>query len=95
MILEREVESYLKTRVEKAKGKCIKIPATYEEGLPDRLVILPGNRIAFVELKRPRGGRLREMQKYQINKLKGLGCIVRVIKNYEEVNELIETLEGR
>ena len=90
--LEREVEAYLKTKVEGLGGKYIKIPATYEEGIPDRLVVMPGGKIAFVELKRPIGGRLAPMQKYQIAKLKKLGCLVRVVKNYVEADELIKEM---
>lgn len=90
IILERDVEAYLKKRVEGLGGKCYKIPATFEEGIPDRLVILPGNWIAFVELKRPKGGKLSEMQKYKHKQLRSLGCQVFVIKNYAEVDEMLK-----
>lgn len=90
LIVERDIETFLKKRVEHYGGRCLKLPAVFEEGIPDRLVILPQGRIVFVELKRPKGGRLSEMQKYQIGKLRDLGCRVYIIKNYEEVNQMIE-----
>ena len=92
LIVEKDIETFLKNRVEHLGGMCFKLPAVYEEGIPDRLVVLPQGRIAFVELKRPKGGRLSEMQKYQIKKLKDLGCKVYVVKNYEEVNGVLEDM---
>lgn len=97
MIIERDIEAFLVKRVEHLGGRCLKFPATFEEGIPDRLVILPRGKVAFVELKRPKGGRLSAMQKYQIKKLRDLGCKVFVVKNHEEVNAMLEELnaEGR
>lgn len=89
MILERDIETALKRRVEHEGGKCIKFVAVSESGIPDRIVILPGGRIVFVELKRPRGGRLSPIQKYQMEKLKSLGCEVVRIKTYQEIEDLL------
>ena len=95
LITEHDIESFLKKRVEHVGGRCLKFPAVYEEGIPDRLVIIPPGRIAFVELKRPKGGRLSEMQKYQIGKLKDMGCMVRVVKNYKDVDKLLEDMNEK
>ena len=92
LVIERDIELFLKKRVEHLGGRCLKFPATFEEGIPDRLVIIPQGLIAFVELKRPKGGRLSEMQKYQIQKLRDLGCKVYIVHNYAEVDEMIEDL---
>lgn len=95
LMIEKDVESFLRKRVEHLGGRCIKMPAVYEEGIPDRLVIIPEGRIAFVELKRPKGGRLSEMQKYQIQKLRELGCNVYILHNYAEVNAMLEELNAK
>lgn len=92
LVVERDIELFLKKRVEHFGGKCIKLPAMFEEGIPDRLVILPHGVVVFVELKRPKGGRLSEMQKYQIGVLKKLGCNVYVVHNYAEVDKMLEEL---
>lgn len=92
LIVEKDIESFLKKRVEHLGGKCLKLPAVFEEGIPDRLVILPQGRIAFVELKRPTGGELSEMQRYQIKKLRKLGCNVYIVHNYAEVDKLLEDM---
>lgn len=90
--IERDIESRLKKRVEQLGGKCIKFNAVSESGIPDRIIILPGGRLAFVELKRPKGGRVKPMQHYQINKLNSLGCRATVVKNYDEIEKLLEEM---
>ena len=90
LIVEKDVEAYLRKKVEGLKGWCLKIPAVYHEGIPDRLVILPKGKIVFVELKRPRGGKLSPMQKYTIGKLKDLGCKVYILKNYKEIDAMLK-----
>lgn len=88
--LEKDIETTLKRRVEYVGGKCIKFFSASETGIPDRIVIIPGGKIFFVELKRPDGGRLSAMQKFQISRLKELGCRVRVVKNYQDIEDLIK-----
>ena len=90
--VEKDVEGYLVRQVEKLGGRCLKFVPLHEKGMPDRIVILGGNIIAFVETKRPKGGHLTEIQKYQINKLKKLGCHVYVAKNKLEIDELLKEL---
>lgn len=92
LVIEKDVEGYLKKRVEALGGKCIKFATVYEAGIPDRIIILPGGHIAFVELKRPKGGRLSELQKYQIAVLKKLGCRVYAAKNKKEIDALLEEM---
>ena len=94
-IIEKDVEEFLKKKVERLGGRCLKFPAVFEEGIPDRLVIIPRGRIVFVELKRPKGGRLSEMQKYQIKKLRDLGCRVYIVHNYAEVDAMLEELNAK
>lgn len=93
MKIEHDIENYLARKVKALGGKCIKLIALHEKGIPDRLVVLPKGRVGFVELKRPKGGRLSEMQKYQIEKLRGLGCKVYVAKNYDEVDTLLAEMQ--
>ena len=89
LITEKDIELYLKSRAEHFGGRCLKLPAVYEDGIPDRLVILPGGLMAFAEVKRPQGGKISKIQEYQIDKLRSLGCIAEVVKNYNEVDALL------
>lgn len=71
--LERDIERALVFRVKQRGGFCLKWVCPGWAGVPDRIVLLPGGRIVFVELKRPEGGRLSELQKWWAKKLIGLG----------------------
>jgi hypothetical protein len=92
MVREVSIESYLKKAVEKTGGLCLKLsPANYV-GIPDRLVILPGGVIVFVELKRPRGGIIAPMQERWRDMLVRLGCRHAFVNTREGVDSLMEKL---
>ena len=71
--LEREIETKLRQLVTKHGGLCLKWVCPGWSGVPDRIVLLPGGRIVFVELKRPKGGRYSAMQEWWGKKLIDLG----------------------
>lgn len=52
---ESKLEQKLKKQVELRGGKCIKLNPVADRGIPDRLVLLPGGRAFFVELKTDTG----------------------------------------
>lgn len=89
MQLERDVETYLRDEVKKRGGRCIKLSSQFEEGLPDRLVLLPGEVAFFVETKRIKGV-LRAMQKLQHKRLRKLGFRVYVPCTKKAVDTLLE-----
>lgn len=72
-VLEKEIESKLREMVEQAGGMCLKWVCPGWAGVPDRIVLLPGGRIVFVELKKPVGGRVSGRQKWWRDKLRLLG----------------------
>ena len=53
---EKEVEQALVRSVRKAGGLCMKFTCPGMDGVPDRLVLLPFGKCAFVELKEQIGG---------------------------------------
>lgn len=61
--LEKDLEKKLRLNIEKLNGFCLKWVCPGWVGVPDRIVLLPGARIYFVEMKRPKGGHLSAMQK--------------------------------
>lgn len=61
--LETEIETKLRQMVERHGGKCLKWVCPGWRGVPDRIILLPGGRIIFVETKRPKGGRIDPLQR--------------------------------
>lgn len=88
---ERSIEAYLRERVKKAGGIAYKWVSPGNNGVPDRIVALPGGRIVFVELKAP-GRKPTPLQRVQQDRLRALGCDVRVVDSREGVDELIREL---
>lgn len=50
---ESTVEKHLADRVKRLGGLCWKFVSPNLSGVPDRIVVLPGGRVYFVELKAP------------------------------------------
>lgn len=90
---EREIEEYLRLGVKRLGGIVFKFTSPGNAGVPDRIVVMPGNRIYFVELKRP-GGKTSPLQNSQIGKLKSLGCEVFVIDSKEGVKEFLDEIRS-
>lgn len=88
---ESEIETYLVKSVKNKKGLCMKWTSPGNAGVPDRIVIIPGGDIYFVELKAEgKRDNLSPLQKNFIQKLENLNCEVRVIASFQEVDEFIE-----
>lgn len=51
-LVEAGVEKKLVRAVKSVGGLCIKLPASLYRGIPDRMVLLPGGVLVFIELKR-------------------------------------------
>ena len=90
-MLEKQVENYLKSEIKKRNGECIKLFGI--AGLPDRMVLLPGGVIAFVELKRP-GERPRPIQKWWLKRLSLLGFCSGWCDSKESVDRFLEVLKN-
>jgi hypothetical protein len=88
-VRERDIENYLRDQVKKAGGIAYKFESPGNAGVPDRLVVFPGGRVSFVELKAP-GRKPTALQMKQQNKIDKLGCDVLVIDSKEGVNTFIQ-----
>lgn len=85
---ERDVERILTQGIRKAGGAAYKFVSPGNDGVPDRLVVMPGGRICFVELKQDTG-ELSGLQKIQIGRMRRLGCNVRVLYGAEDVRNFL------
>ena len=71
--LEKEIEQSLVRLVRNHGGMCLKWVCPGWAGVPDRIILMPGGRVIFVELKRPKGGQLSSRQVWWMKKLRVLG----------------------
>lgn len=82
---ELAVEDHLVNETERCGGVALKFVPLYALGFPDRIVMLPGGRIAFVELKRP-GAKPRRAQVWWLDKLRALGFEALFLDTKESVS---------
>ena len=87
MILEREVEQVLIRKIRSLGGLCLKFVSPGWQGVPDRLCLLPGGQIFFVETKSP-GIKPRPLQLKRHEELRALDFDVYVIDSKEGVNAI-------
>ena len=89
---EGVVERKLKTEIEKLGGLCYKFVSPGRRNVPDRLCILPGSIIFFVEVKapgqQPTNGQFREG-----TRINDLGIRVFWVCTTGEVLDLIEHIK--
>lgn len=72
---EKDTEAYLKNEIKKLGGKAYKFVSPGQTGVPDRICILPGGRVFFVETK-SEGKKSTDKQRQQQERLRALGCTV-------------------
>jgi len=89
--MEKKIEKYLIEQVENLRGLCVKVPPLFFRGFPDRIVLLPGGVIAFVEVKAP-GAKPTLIQRKVHARLRLLGFRVEVLDSNESVDGFILTL---
>lgn len=82
---ESKVECYLYVRVKELGGECYKFTSPQRRNVPDRIVILPGGRLTFVEVKAP-GEKPTDGQQREHKRLWELGVAVVVLDSYEAID---------
>lgn len=86
---ESSIERILARKVKKMGGLAVKFVSPGLDGVPDRIVLLPGRKIAFVELKAP-GKKLRALQEKRKRQLESLGFSVYVIDGVEQIGGVLD-----
>lgn len=86
---EATVERHFVEAVSAHGGIAMKFVTPGRAGAPDRIVIFPYNRVLFVELKRPKGGRVRSHQTLWHGEALKLGVNVETLWTTEEVNSWV------
>ena len=86
---EIKIEQKLVTAVKKHGGICPKFVSPGFDGMPDRLLLLPHGRFAFVEVKAP-NQKPRPLQLSRHRLLRRLGFRVYVLDALEDIDKIIK-----
>ncbi len=93
--LERDIEQALRKKVEALGGKCLKWVCPGWSGVPDRIVLLPGGIVHFVETKRPKGGELSALQRKWRVWLIALGFTCWTVWNDADLERFIQHIQNQ
>ena len=88
---EKAIEQKLTLMVKKRGGICPKFVSPGFDGMPDRIVLMPDGRMAFVEVKAP-GQTPRRLQKARHKLLRGLGFKVYVLDNEDQIGGILDEI---
>lgn len=88
---EKIIENKLKNTIKEKGGLCLKFVSPGFDGVPDRIILLPGGIIAFAELKAP-GKKLRPLQERRKRQLESLGFSVFCIDNTECIGGVLNEI---
>jgi len=86
---ENVVEEHLRKSVKALRGKAYKFVSPGNAGVPDRLVLLPGGKVTFVELKAT-GKKATVLQEAKHREIRALGFEVFVIDSKAGVDEFLQ-----
>ena len=85
---ERDIEQKLVKAVKAAGGICPKFVSPGTDGMPDRIILFPGGRIAFAEVKSP-GKKPPVLQVRRHRQIRKLGFPVFVLDDPEQIPVII------
>ena len=90
---EASIERRLVAEAKKRGGIAAKFVSPGLDGVPDRLVLFPGGRLAFVELKAP-GKKLRPLQQRWAVRLTALGFQVFCVDRIEQIGGILDEIQS-
>ncbi len=88
---ESVLEKKFRAMVARAGGKAYKFVSPGNTGIPDRLVIMPGGHIGFVELKQ-KGKKPGKQQEFRMAELRRLGCFTAVVDDADSAEAAIRSI---
>lgn len=89
---EKVIEQQLVEAVKNAGGMCPKFVSPGFDGMPDRIVLLPGSKVAFVEVKSP-GKKPRPLQLKRHDQLRSLGFQVYVLDKADQIGGILHGIQ--
>ena len=92
MAAEKAIEQKLVQAVRRMGGLAPKFVSPGFDGVPDRIVLLPGGRAAFIELKAD-GKKLRPLQQRRKRQFERLGFAVYCIDGVEQIGGILREIQ--
>ena len=92
MMREREIEQKLIDAIRAQGGVCWKFVSPGTAGVPDRIILMPMGRIAFVEVKAP-GESPRKLQLARHRLLRRLGFKTFVLDKPEPIGGILDEIQ--
>ena len=92
-MIEKQVEQALRKAVRDRGGLALKFVSPGLAGVPDRIVLMPNRRVAFVELKAP-GKHPRPLQVKRKRQLESLGFLVFCVDGIEQIEEVLNAIQS-
>lgn len=90
---EKYIEQKLVATVKNMGGIAPKFVSPGIDGMPDRIVLLPVGRIAFVECKAT-GKKMRPLQKKRKKQLEALGFLVYCLDDVEQIGGILSEIQA-
>lgn len=90
---ESKVEEKLRIEAKRRGGWAVKFTSPGLDGVPDRLVLFPGGRLAFVEVKAP-GEKMRPLQERRARQLRALGFQVYCLDCMEKIGGILDEIQS-
>lgn len=90
---ERQIEQKLVDAVKAAGGIAPKLTCSGFDGMPDRMVLMQGGRIGFIEVKAP-GEKPRPLQLSRHRLLRRMGFKVYVLDGAEQIGIILQEIGG-
>lgn len=90
---EKTIEQKFVMEVKRVGGLALKFTSPGFDGMPDRIVLLPGGKMAFVEVKAP-GEKPRPLQLARHRLLRRLGFRVYVLDEESQIGGMIDEIQS-
>ena len=88
---EKTIENKQKTALKEKGRLCLKFTSPGFDGVPDRIILMSGGKMAFAEIKAP-GKKLRPLQERRKRQLETLGFSVFCIDNLETIGGVVDEI---
>ena len=90
---EKYIEQKLVAAVKSMGGMAPKFVSPGIDGMPDRIVLLPMGRIAFVECKAT-GKKMRPLQNKRKKQLEALGFLIYCLDDIEQIGGILSETQA-